>query len=324
MSVVLFQVIGWTALMLAARYGHLEICRLLIDTGCKIDTTQGDGKTALHLAAEWGHLQVIRCLVELGGASPLVKTPKGVTPYDLAAAKLKKFPRYKEVIEYLQAVMSEKSTSTAGPRMEDEVPTEIKLMTDKRSIDVYLKLLESGSEKKRDIRLVVVGKKGAGKTSLIKRLFGEDNTDVTSTNGIEIHKIKCKAMSDDGIWNKLDGMMFKVKNKYNKSFETMNQSIPTYFILRSDLIREKLQDKGTAEELVESHIAIKDNTPATNFNESKKSGTVYQQPKIRTPLVTTDSQVEPPLTTESQVEPQGTLQQQNQSIEQAKINIENA
>ncbi|VDI81041.1 Hypothetical predicted protein [Mytilus galloprovincialis] len=97
-----------------------------------------------------------------------------------------------------------------GPRY--EVPTEMKLMTDKRSVELYLnlKLLQSGSEKKRDIRLVVVGKKGAGKTSLIKRLFGEDNTDVTSTNGIEIHKIKCKAKSDDGIWNKLDGMMFKV------------------------------------------------------------------------------------------------------------------
>ncbi|CAC5398132.1 unnamed protein product [Mytilus coruscus] len=97
---------GWTALMFAARYGHLEICRLLIDTGCKIDITSTmDGYTALHLAAEEGHLQVIRCLVELGGASPLVKTPKGKTPYDLAAAKLKNFPRYKEVIEYLQAVV---------------------------------------------------------------------------------------------------------------------------------------------------------------------------------------------------------------------------
>ncbi|CAC5398136.1 unnamed protein product [Mytilus coruscus] len=208
----------------------------------------------------------------------------------------------------LQAVtvMSEKSTSTAGTRMEDEVPTEIKLMTDKRSIDVYLKLLESGSEKKRDIRLVVVGKKGAGKTSLIKRLFGEDNTDVTSTNGIEIHKIKCKAMSDDGIWNKLDG-------NYEET-ETNARLLKEY--------EEKLQDKGTTEEPVESHIAIKDNTPATNFDESKKSGTVYQQPKIMTPLVTTDSQVEPSLTTESQVEPQVTLQQQNQSIEQAKMDIE--
>ncbi|CAG2199092.1 unnamed protein product [Mytilus edulis] len=122
-------------------------------------------------------------------------------------------------------------------RLPYEVPTEIKLMTDKRSVELYLKLLESGSEKKRDIRLVVVGKKGAGKTSLIKRLFGEDNTDVTSTNGIEIHKIKCKAMSDDGIWNKLDG-------NYEET-EIHARLLKEY--------EEKLQDKGTIEEPVASH-----------------------------------------------------------------------
>ncbi|CAG2189927.1 unnamed protein product [Mytilus edulis] len=199
-------------------------------------------------------------------------------------------------------------------------------MTDKRSVELYLKLLESGSEKKRDIRLVVVGKKGAGKTSLIKRLFGEDNTDVTSTNGIEIHKIKCKAMSDDGIWNKLDG-------NYEET-ETHARLLKEY--------EEKLQNKGTIEEPVESNIAIKDKTPATSFDESKKSGTVYQQPKIMTSLVTTESQVEPPVTTESQaeppvttesqaeppvttesqVEPPVTSQQRNQSLEHATRDIE--
>ncbi|CAG2236180.1 unnamed protein product [Mytilus edulis] len=177
-----------------------------------------------------------------------------------------------------------------------EVPTEIRLMTDKRSVELYLKLLESGSEKKRDIRLVVVGKKGAGKTSLIKRLFGEDNTDVTSTNGIEIHKIKCKAMSDDGIWNKLDG-------NYEET-ETHARLLKEY--------EGKLQDKGTTEEPVQSQFAIKDNTPATSFDESKTSGTVYQQPKIMTSLVTTESQVEPPVTS----------QKPNQSLEQAKKDIE--
>ncbi|CAG2255369.1 unnamed protein product [Mytilus edulis] len=58
---------------------------------------------------------------------------------------------------------------------------------------------------------------------------------------------------------------------------------------------EKLQERGTKEEPLESHIAIKDNTPATSFDESKKSGTVYRQPKKKTPLVTNESQVEPPI-----------------------------
>ncbi|XP_071175749.1 uncharacterized protein [Mytilus edulis] len=89
---------------------------------------------------------------------------------------------------------------------DDNVPTEIRLMSDKKSLPLYLKLLESGSEKKRDIRLVIVGEKGAGKTSFLKRLFEEEIGEVTSTNGIEIHRIKCLAESDDGIWNKLEGI----------------------------------------------------------------------------------------------------------------------
>ncbi|XP_063407885.1 uncharacterized protein LOC134691346 [Mytilus trossulus] len=203
-------------------------------------------------------------------------------------------------MEYLQTVMSEKSSDVSAKlRIEDEmVPTEIKLMADKRSIDLYLKLLESGSEKKRDIRLVVVGKKGAGKTSLIRRLFGEDITDVTSTNGIEIHKIKCKAMSDDGIWNKLDGT--------NGETEIHARLLKPF--------------KGTIEASAEgAHKAVKENTPSTSFDESE---TVTQQPKIMLPSVTTESEVEPPVTTESQVEPPVILQQRNQALEQAKMEIE--
>lgn len=100
-------------------------------------------------------------------------------------------------------------------------------MADKRSVPLYLKLLESGYENKRDIRLVIVGQKGSGKTSLVKRLLnegktragltsflkrfiGRNNAEVNSTNGIEIHTLKCNPNSCDGIWNKLDdGMIFE-------------------------------------------------------------------------------------------------------------------
>ncbi|CAG2228691.1 unnamed protein product [Mytilus edulis] len=187
--------------------------------------------------------------------------------------------------------MSEKSSGVnARQGVEDDmVPTEIRLMTDKKSIDLYLKLLESDSEKKRDIRLVVVGKKGSGKTSLIRRLFGEDITDVNSTNGIEIHKIKCKAMSDDGIWNKLDGT--------NEETE----------------IHERLlkQFKGKIEASVEEgvHHAVKENTPSTSFDESE---IVTQQTKKYKLQVTTESQGEPPVIS----------QQRHQSLEQTKMDIE--
>lgn len=59
-------------------------------------------------------------------------------------------------------------------------------------------------------RLLNEGKKSAGITSLMKKIFGGKNAEITSTNRIDIHNIKCKSKSNDGIWNKLDGIMFKL------------------------------------------------------------------------------------------------------------------
>ncbi|CAG2217217.1 unnamed protein product [Mytilus edulis] len=161
------------------------------------------------------------------------------------------------------------------------IPAEIKLMADKRSVPLYLKLLESGYENKRDIRLVIVGQKGAGKTSLIKRLLnegktragmtsflkrfiGRNNAEINSTNGIEIHTIKCNPNSCDGIWNKLD---------------------------------EDTQVKQSEG----SHKTGKENTLITNLNrrvdESNESETITQQPeKIKSPE---DTANDPPADTES-------------------------
>lgn len=74
---------------------------------------------------------------------------------------------------------------------------------EKHSIDIYKKALKSGSEKKRNINLVIVGKKGAGKTSLVRRLFGKKFTNLKSTNGIEIHRRQCKIKSNE--WTKIRG-----------------------------------------------------------------------------------------------------------------------
>ncbi|VDI81168.1 Hypothetical predicted protein [Mytilus galloprovincialis] len=274
----------------AAGTGDIETVTVCLQNKANIDYQGYEGNTALHMAAEWGHPQITRYLVEQGGISPFVKTRKGKTPYDLAAAR--RYRDYKEVMEYLQTIMSEKSSGvTAGQGINDDtVPTEIKLMADKKLIPLYLKLLESGSEKKRDIRLVIVGKKGAGKTSLIKRLFSEKKTEVTSTNGIEIHTIKCKAMSDDGIWNKLDGT--------NEETEIHARLLKQY--------KERIEASVEG-----AHKVAKENT-STNFDESKEPETVTQQPKIMKSDVTTESQAEHPVT----------FQQQNQSLEQAKKDIE--
>lgn len=85
-----------------------------------------------------------------------------------------------------------------------KIPEQITKM-DEESINIYLKALETGSEQRRDINLVIVGKKGVGKTSLVRRLFGENIEDVKSTNGIEIHRRRCRISLNNWEWNKIPG-----------------------------------------------------------------------------------------------------------------------
>ncbi|CAG2238275.1 unnamed protein product [Mytilus edulis] len=85
-----------------------------------------------------------------------------------------------------------------------KIPEQIKKM-DQESIDIYLNALESGSERRKDINLIIVGKKGVGKTSLVRRMFGEELKGVKKTNGIDIHRRRCQINLSDMEWKKVTG-----------------------------------------------------------------------------------------------------------------------
>jgi ankyrin repeat protein len=57
---------GWTALHEAARQKHLEVCRLLLDWGANVDPLNDSRDTPLHLAVRHGHLSVVNLLAESG------------------------------------------------------------------------------------------------------------------------------------------------------------------------------------------------------------------------------------------------------------------
>ena len=59
---------GWTALMKASLYGHLEISELLIQHGATIDQVDSGGYTAMLLAASNNHKPVVRALLDKGAA----------------------------------------------------------------------------------------------------------------------------------------------------------------------------------------------------------------------------------------------------------------
>lgn len=84
------RIAGETPLMLAAKNGHVDAVKLLLNRGAKINARNPDtpdskkGMTALMLAAQQGHDEVVRVLLE-HGADTTVETRFGRTALDLAS-----------------------------------------------------------------------------------------------------------------------------------------------------------------------------------------------------------------------------------------------
>lgn len=77
---------GWTAFMLAAQAGRAEVVTLLIAAGTKFDKKEKDGRTALMAAAYKGHVEVVKLLIA-AGAKLEEKDKYGWTPLIAAAYK---------------------------------------------------------------------------------------------------------------------------------------------------------------------------------------------------------------------------------------------
>lgn len=72
----------------------------------------------------------------------------------------------------------------------------------KESIGVYKNALAEGKVQIHNIRVMIIGQLGVGKTTLTKRLIGED-VDINqneSTDGIEVHINRCKVDVETGKW----------------------------------------------------------------------------------------------------------------------------
>ncbi|KAL4234304.1 hypothetical protein ACF0H5_005955 [Mactra antiquata] len=106
---------------------------------------------------------------------------------------------------------------------------------------LYSTLLENGSVRTYNVRLMFVGLFGAGKTSTARRIMGKEIDDVTSTDGIDVYIGKCKVELTTGEWETLDDSK-KVKpykqlsgairnpsrSHHNEDMEMSDESFPRH------------------------------------------------------------------------------------------------
>ena len=78
---------GFTPLLAAAQGGHIEVCKLLLETGkANIEETTLFGNTALNVAADDGHASTVALLLSKG-ARVDTRDKNGVTPLLSAAER---------------------------------------------------------------------------------------------------------------------------------------------------------------------------------------------------------------------------------------------
>ena len=75
---------GWTCLYSAACFGHLDICRMLLDKGAQVNARSKGGWTPLHYAAQQGHIEIVRLLCDRG-ADIEARDNYGTRPLHVAA-----------------------------------------------------------------------------------------------------------------------------------------------------------------------------------------------------------------------------------------------
>ncbi|MGJ4751752.1 ankyrin repeat domain-containing protein [Leptospira kmetyi] len=82
---------GWSALHLAAYFGHLEIVKFLVASGADLSLTSKSklsyGNTALHSAVATGKKAVVELLLEKGADANALQNPGAITPLHIAASR---------------------------------------------------------------------------------------------------------------------------------------------------------------------------------------------------------------------------------------------
>ena len=101
--------IGWTALMSASYYGQIEAIRVLLAAGAQINQVDASGWTALIHASQAGRVQAVMALLA-AGADPRITTHL-MLGNRLTALDIAQVSKHSAVVSLLQAKLTELACS---------------------------------------------------------------------------------------------------------------------------------------------------------------------------------------------------------------------
>ena len=186
---------GETALLMAARRGHIEVVKYLVENGADLEAKDKDGDTALVGAAIWGKLDVVKCLAECG-ADLEAKDKDGRTAL-IKAANLVQF----DVVKCLAECGADLDVKDEDGR------TALMIATCWGELDGVKCLAECGADleaKDKDGRTVLDIARMWGKTDCVKFLKelqqkGEAKVEVLS------EEEKSDTVKKRGMWQRIFG-----------------------------------------------------------------------------------------------------------------------
>ncbi|XP_033742427.1 uncharacterized protein LOC117328921 [Pecten maximus] len=144
-------------------------------------------------------------------------------------------------------------------------------------IQHYIKTLQDRTEKARNIRIIIVGQEGVGKSTLCYRLLDEDDeviNNISSTDGVDIF-----------IQRFLIDMVTKKRVKLESNKETQNVKTRIQQVLRSHKMADNADGFNTGE--VQETVPEQENAVSTKQTVPKPK----VLPKTSAPLPTTKSPV---------------------------------
>ncbi|XP_076070693.1 uncharacterized protein LOC143042306 [Mytilus galloprovincialis] len=174
------------------------------DLNC--DGNSNDGETQNNSESlSWGYEKMENiqeghrslCNFPRGESKKPYDQPAGV--YTEAASEPTVVPR-KERKESLYDTIRNVSRKSSNLNTSNHLIPHALLERNDKAVGIYNECLKLGKDRQNKVRIIVVGPKKSGKTCLVRRLLRKEIEDVKSTNGVEMHALKCKAKLSDMTW----------------------------------------------------------------------------------------------------------------------------